>query len=65
MSASMTLGPYCNDAVDAMNIINIIKWRVKMHGENICTCILHCPSILKHIMEVQNHTGTLKQKHDL
>ena len=35
MSASMTLGPYCNDAVDAMNIINIIKWRVKMHGENM------------------------------
>ena len=34
------------------------KWRVK-------TYILDSPSILKHVLGVQNHTGTLLQKHDL
>ena len=27
------------------------------------TCILHSPSILKHILGVQDHSGTLQKKH--
>ena len=44
------------------NLSSWLKWRVKWRKK---TCILHSPSILKHVLGVQDHSGTLQQKHDL